>query len=175
MNPRYQTKKFKKKPRQHMYVLNWVIISTIVFPALNKYIYIKLNITTGPAHLVLFHKDTQKKAVHLKGFTEHVFAFFTPQQVDDHLFAVQPPQCSEMSGLNKQKHCENNITKYIHLTWKSFAERDYFKIWKCRIVCGDREKVCNMTWFSLLCFYNVVDWLISSQCFRELLQGNYQQ
>lgn len=53
-----------------------------------------------------------------------MFAFFTPQQVDDHLFAVQPPQCSEMSGSNKQKHRENNITKYIHLTWKSFAFQD---------------------------------------------------
>lgn len=50
-----------------------------------------------------------------------MFAFFTPQQVDDHLFAIQPPQCSEMSGSNKQKHRENNITKYTHLTWKSFA------------------------------------------------------
>lgn len=59
--------------------------------------------------LDLFHK---KKAVHLKGFTEHVLSFFTPQQVDDHLFAVQPPQRSEVSGSNEQKHHEKNINRF---------------------------------------------------------------
>lgn len=34
---------------------------------------------------------------HLKRFAEHVFSFLTPEQVDDHLFTIQPPQCSEVS------------------------------------------------------------------------------
>lgn len=46
---------------------------------------------------------------HLKGFTEHVFSFFTAKQVDDHLFTVQPPQRSEMSGSDKYK--QNNIVR----------------------------------------------------------------
>lgn len=57
-------------------------------------------------------KTWWKTAAYLKGFTEHVFSFFTPQQVDDHLFAVQLPQCSEVPGLNKQKPHEGNITKH---------------------------------------------------------------
>lgn len=39
---------------------------------------------------------------HLKCFAEHVFPFFTPQEVDDHLFAIQPPQRCEMSGQQTQ-------------------------------------------------------------------------
>lgn len=47
----------------------------------------------------------QNCSSHLKCFTEHVFPFFTPKQVDDHLFTVQPPQSSEVSV----KHIPFNI------------------------------------------------------------------
>lgn len=161
--PDIRQKIFQKKPRQHVYFSNWIVVSTIVFMA-QKY--------WGCSFGFAPQKHIFKKAIHLEGFTEHVFAFFAPQQVDDHLFAVKPPQCSEMSGSNKQKHCESNITKYIHLTWKSFAERDYFRISKGRIVCGESERVFNTTCeFTLLCLYNIVDWLISSQCFRKLCKA----
>lgn len=33
---------------------------------------------------------------YLKCFAQHVFAFLTPEQVDDHLFTIQPPQSSEV-------------------------------------------------------------------------------
>lgn len=47
-------------------------------------------------------REAEEGCGHLKGFAEHVLPFFTPQQVDDHLFAVQPAQRREMSGQQTQ-------------------------------------------------------------------------
>lgn len=48
------------------------------------------------------HRGKGNGSNHLKCFAEHVFPFFAPEKVDDHLFAIQPPQCSEMSGQQTQ-------------------------------------------------------------------------
>lgn len=55
------------------------------------------------------YQRTENSFPHLKSFAEHVFPFLTPKQVDDHLFAIQPSQCGEVSGQNTiqshNRHC----------------------------------------------------------------------